>query len=105
MGPNVHAGLFIIAKYGNNLNVHQGMKTEDVVYYSAIKKNEIMSVAATWLDQRLSQRKTNCYMISQIQSQKNGTNELIYKTEIVTDIENKFIKVKRKGRNKLGDWD
>ena len=50
MGPNVHAGLFIIAKYGNNLNVHQGMKTEDVVYYSAIKKNEIMSVAATWLD-------------------------------------------------------
>lgn len=38
MDPNVHAGLFTIAKYGNNLNVHQAMDIEDVVYYSPIKK-------------------------------------------------------------------
>ena len=48
MDPNVHAGLFTIAKYGNNLNVHQAMDIEDVVYYSPIKKkNEIMPVTAT----------------------------------------------------------
>ena len=41
-------------------------------------------------------------------SKKNGTNELIYKTERVTDVENKLMVTKIKsggGGYKLGDWD
>ena len=34
---------------------------------------------------------------------KNGTNELTYETEIVTDIENKLM-VTREEVDKLGDW-
>ena len=54
-------------------------------YYLAIKKNKIMPFAATWMDleilivSEVSQRKTN-------RNLKEGTNELKYKTEIVTDI-------------------
>ena len=39
---------------------------------------------------------------------KNNTDELIYKAEIVADIENKLMitkKESRQGRDKLGDWD
>ena len=58
-------------------------------YYSAIKKNEIMPFAATWMDLEtviLSEvshtEKDKYHMISLIWNLKNGTNELIYKTEI-----------------------
>ena len=58
-------------------------------YYSAIKKNEIMSFAATWIDleiTRLSevrQRETNIVRYSlYVEFLKKDTNELIYKTEI-----------------------
>ena len=53
-------------------------------YYSAIKKNEIMLFAATWMDleitilSEVSQRKTN--IVHGIL--KNYTNQLIHKTEI-----------------------
>ena len=58
-----------------------------VEYYSAIKKNEIMPFAATWMDLEiiiLSQTEKDKYhMISLINGiLKNDTNELIYKTEI-----------------------
>ena len=39
---------------------------------------------------------------------KYDTNELIHKTEILTDIQNKLMAIKRErgwGRNKLGVWD
>ena len=37
---------------------------------------------------------------------KNDTNEPIYKTELVTDVENKHYYQQGKGeRGKLGDWD
>ena len=43
-------------------------------------------------------------MIPHMWIKKNDTNKLIYKTE--TDIENKFIVTKGKGRrDKLGVWD
>ena len=55
-------------------------------YYSAIKKNKIMPFAAIWMDLEiviLSQTEKDKYhMISLICGiLKNGTNELIYKTE------------------------
>ena len=61
--------------------------TDIMEYYSAIKKNEIVPFAATWMDleviilSEVRQRKTHIiYHLCGIL--KNGTNELIYKTEI-----------------------
>ena len=48
--------LVTIAKNGNNLNVHRHEWIKKMwyiytmEYYSAIKRNEIMSFAATWMD-------------------------------------------------------
>ena len=60
-------------------------------YYSAIKKNEIMPFAATWMDleitilSELNQTEKDKYHILSlmcgIQFLKNETNELIYKKE------------------------
>ena len=56
-------------------------------YYSGIKNNEIMSFAATWMAleiiilSEVSQRQIS-YSIIYMWNLKNGTNELIYKTEI-----------------------
>ena len=71
------------------------MDKEDVVYihtleyYSAIKKNEIMPSGQPWMDleiiilSEISQtEKDKSHIISYVESKKNDTNELIYKTEI-----------------------
>ena len=54
-------------------------------YYSAIKKNEIMPFAATWMQLEiiiiLSERQIP-YDITYMWNLKYGTNELIYETEI-----------------------
>ena len=63
-------------------------------YYSAMKKNEIMPFAATRMDleivilSEVSQTEKDKYhMISFIcRILKNGTNELIYKTETNTPL-------------------
>ena len=59
-----------------------------VEYYSAIKKNEIMSFVATWMQldiltlSEVSQREKDKYhMISHIWNLKYGTNEPIYRKE------------------------
>ena len=59
-------------------------------YYSAIKNNEIMPFAAIWMDleivmqSELSQKEKNKYCIISLICgiQKNGTDELIGKAEI-----------------------
>ena len=63
-------------------------------YYSAIKKNKIMPFAATWMDveiiilSEVRQRKTNIMgYCSYVESKKKGTNELIYKTEIESQMQ------------------
>ena len=56
-------------------------------YYSAIKKNEILPFVATWMAleivilSEVSQTEKDKYRISCMWNLKNGTNELIYKTE------------------------
>ena len=55
-------------------------------YYAAIKKNEIMPFAATWVDLEIiiliEVSQTNIWYHLYVESLKNDTNELIYKTEI-----------------------
>ena len=56
---------------------------------SAIKRNEMLPFAATWMDLEiiiLNQRKTNIIYHLYVESTKNDTNELIYKTETDSQI-------------------
>ena len=84
-------------------------------FYLAIKKNEILPFAATWMDleniilSEVSQRKTNtlCYHLY-VESKKNNTNKSIYKTETDLDIGKKLVvtEVGREGRrDELGVQD
>ena len=57
-------------------------------YYSAMKENEIMPFAATWMDfeiiilsEVIRQRKTDIWYHLYVESKKRDTNELIYKTK------------------------
>ena len=85
-------------------------------YYSAIKKNEIMPFAATWMAletvilSEVSQTERQIsYDITYMWNLKYYTDKLIYKTETdSTDIENKPMVTKGEGewgKNKLGVWD
>ena len=75
------------------MSIDRGMD-KDVVYittecYSAIKKNEVMSFAATWMDPEtviLSEVREGENDIPYIWNLKSDTTELIYKTE--TDSQN-----------------
>ena len=62
-------------------------------YYLAIKKNEIMSFAATWLDWwdyhtkwSISQTEKDKYDVTSMWNLKCNTNEHIYETEIDSEI-------------------
>ena len=70
-------------------------------YYSTIKKNEIIPFAATWMDleiiivSEVSQRKANIISYHlYVESKKKWYNEVIYKTERLTDFENKLMVTK-----------
>ena len=94
------------------MSINRGMDKEDVAhiytveYYSAIKNNEIMPFAATWMDlQVIILRK-----VSETEKDKyithmwnliflNDINEIIYKTETrLTDFENKVMVTKGETR-------
>ena len=73
------------------------------IFYLTIKKNEIISFAATWMDleliilSKVSLTEKDKYMIWLICGiLKNDTNELVYKTKIDLDIENKLMITKGK---------
>ena len=66
-------------------------------YYSTFKKSEVTPLAATWIDLEMiilsdvRQRKTNITWYHVCEIWKNDTNELIYKTDRPTDVENKLM--------------
>ena len=78
-------------------------------YYSATKKNEIMSFAATWIDRdyppKWSQTEKDIYMTSHMQNLKNDANEIIYKTEMDSDIENKLTVIKKEKGERGINWE
>ena len=84
-------------------------------YFSAIKRNEIVPFAEIWIDletviqSEVSQKEKNKYrMISLICGiQKNGTDDLICKAEIETQMQrtNLWIPRGEGERDELGDWD
>ena len=84
-----------------------------IEYYSAIKKNEIMPFAATWMDleiiilSEVSQRKTNTIWYH-LHVEFKICHEWTYlqNRNRLTDIKNKLMVTKwERGRNKLGVWD
>ena len=85
-------------------------------YYSAIKKNEVMPFAATQVDleiiilSEVSQRKTNIIWYHlYMESLKNDTNELVYKTETDSQIQKTNLWLPNgkggRGKDKLGVCD
>ena len=84
-------------------------------YYSAIKRNETVPFEEMWLDLEtviqgeVSQKEKNKhYILTHICGvQKNGIDDLIYKTEIKTQmqrIKHRDI-IGERGWDELGDWD
>ena len=83
-------------------------------YYSAIKKNEIMPFAATWMDleiiilSEVSQTEKDIpYDITYMWNLKNNTNELICKTETDSRYRKQTYDYQRgrRERDKFGEWD
>ena len=77
-------------------------------YYSAITKNKIIPFAAAWMDLEMSILLSEKYsMILLICGffLKNGTNELIYRTEIESQMKKTKVWLQGEGRDKLGNWD
>ena len=77
-------------------------------YYSAIKKNEILPFATTWMDlenivlsEQVRERQI-LYDNSHMWNLKNNKNEFIYKKSRLTDIGNKLMVIKGE---REGWWD
>ena len=82
---NIHTHTHTYTHTQRHIHIH----TYTMESYSAIKMKEILPFATIWIDpegimlSEISQTEKDKYhMISFIWNLKNGTNELIYKTEI-----------------------
>ena len=82
-------------------------------YYSAIKKNEIMPFATTWMDLKIiilsevTRTRQISYDITYMWNLKNDTNKVIYKTETDSQTQRTNLwlpKGKGRGRDKLEVW-
>ena len=76
-------------------------------YYSAIKKDKIKPFAEIWMDLEIitlseaRQRKTNTIQYHlNVESNKNGTNELIYKIETDSEIATSNLQLPREKHGK-----
>ena len=75
-------------------------------YYSAIKKNKVMTYAATWMNpeivrlSQVSQTEKDKYRMMPLtcKIQKNYTNELIYKTKMESQMSKTNMVTRREGR-------
>ena len=81
-------------------------------YYSAMKKNEMIQFAATWMNleiiilSEVSQRKTNIWYCLDVESKKRNKWTYLQNRNRLTDIENKLMATKGNWRrDKLGVWD
>ena len=76
--------------------------THTMAYYSAIKKDEIMSFEATWMDLEIiilsEVRKKILYDITYMWNLKYDTNEHSYETETDSQIQRTDVVAKREGR-------
>ena len=98
-----------------NTHTHTHTPTYTMGYHLAIKKNKIKSLAVTWMDLEIivlnevnpTEKDNTIWYHFYVESKKNDTNELIYKTERLTDFKNKLIVPKGKswGWDKLDVWD
>ena len=105
MYPNIHSRTIYKVKIQKQLkcpSTEQWIKmmwyiySEDVVHYSATKKNEIMPFAATWMGLEIiilskSERKTNIIQYYLWWNLKDKTNEPIYNRNRLTNIENRLL--------------
>ena len=112
------ATLYTIAKNGSNLiSINRGVDKEDVhIHYTAVKRNEIMAFAATWMDLEISMLNVvsqtvrhKCHMPSSyVESKKKGYNELLCSTDTDSQTLKKLRLPKEtgcRGRDRLGVWD
>ena len=84
-----------------------------VVYYSAIKKNEMMPFSATRMQLEIiilsevkSERERQIpYDTTYMWNLKYGTNELIYETNRTMDIENRLVVAKGEGAGGGMEWE
>ena len=85
-------------------------------YYSAIKKNETMPSAATWMDLEIiilsevnqTEKDIPCDITYMWNLKKNDTNELIYKTKTDSQTQKTNLwlpRGKEERKDKLGIWD
>ena len=119
MHPNVHCSTIYNSQVMEvtSMPIDRWMNKEDVVhiytmeYYSAIKNNEIMPFAATWMDLEsviLSEvRQRQIYDIAYMWNLIKGYKwTYLQNRNRVTDVENKLMATTGEGvRDKLRDWD
>ena len=84
-------------------------------YYSAIKKDEIMPFAATWMDleiiilSEVSQTENITWYHLHVEYNQNDTSELTYKTDSDLQVKLNCLILKQgenvAGSDQLGDWD